>query len=167
MPNKPKNPFLFKLAIAVGLVGIVLTSLILIGLDTRDIAAEVIESKKEVNVKIRQMNKLAQLREEAKTADSYSPRLEGALPNKDELFSFPDEIRAMASENGVNANFAFGSEGADSIEYNLSVQGTYSELVNFIKALEDKIFFISISGMDIVSQENGYVLNIKGNLFFK
>ena len=169
MPYKPKNPFLFKLITSIGLVLLASVAIILVGLDTKSVATEVISSKEEVNKRIKQVNELAELREEAKAASAYLPILEGSLPEKDSLFSFPDKIRSLASQNGVNVNFSFGSEGPDSIGYNMLINGTYAEVVAFLRVIEDIIPYASISSIDVASEGTGsrYTIKIGGNLFFK
>ena len=166
MVKKPKNSITLQIAIAAGLSGIIIFLLIIIGLDTKKVANDIIETRTEIHTRNKQAQNIAQLREEAAKAEERQKILNNVLPQKDELFSFSDEITAIGANSNVNTNFSFGSEGEKQIGYSIVGTGNYSNIVDFLKTLEDDVAFIYISSFNLVLGDAGYDVNLSGSVFF-
>ena len=69
MVHKPKNSITLQTAIAVGLSVVIISLLIIVGLDTKNIAERVIETRTEIDKQVKQSGEIARLREEAATAE--------------------------------------------------------------------------------------------------
>lgn len=160
-----KRPILVAL-ISVGAVGVILIGLFLVGIDTKNVAKEVMETRAELKSRINQLNQLAQLREEARLAQSKMGSLENLLPKRDELFSFPTRVESLADSHGLSISFTFGNEAAGAINYSIVVQGPYGEIANFLDSVERDLSFMSVTNMDINAQGGVYRANISGKVFF-
>jgi len=92
--------------------------------------------------------------------------LENIIPNKDDLFTFTKEMEALGDEHDLESYFSFGSEGEDSIGYEMSIEGSYEEILDFIKIIENDLPFMNILLVDVVSIDGGYRAVIEGRIFF-
>lgn len=167
MLYKLESRLVLQIATAVGLIGIIFVALLLTGIDTRNIAEEVVDARREVNMQVKRLSGLAELSEEAELAEPRLEVLRNVLPKRDELFSFPDEIAAFASGYGVGLSFSFRGETERNIGYNIVILGDYEEVVSFIEALEENFPFMSIEETSIFLQGEEYNARIKGNVFFQ
>ncbi len=162
-----KNQLLPQIAIAVGVVVIIGLAIIFLGIYIRNAAADTVSIKTEMSIRARQLGDILRLREEAKLAEPGLISLQNALPQKDELISLPEQIAGLAAANNASATFKFGNEATDNIEFSMVVEGGYGSIVNFIHAIENQVFFINISTVNIVNVSGGaYRADIKGRVFF-
>ncbi|OGY57770.1 MAG: hypothetical protein A3C03_00435 [Candidatus Colwellbacteria bacterium RIFCSPHIGHO2_02_FULL_45_17] len=166
MFHKPKEGVTLQIAVAAGLSALIIILVVIVGVDTKNMAERVIETRTEINKRTKQSSEIARLREEAKSAEDKKAILEGTLPQKDELFAFPSEIAQIGLEKDVIPNFIFGSESGKQINYTLTVRGGYTNITEFVKALENNIPFMNISSFNLVLGENAYSINLGGNVFF-
>ena len=167
MPSKVKSRYITNITIAVGAVIGIIVLLIVVGADTKKIAGDVISTRSELKTEIEQINKLAQLRDEAKLAEPKFVTLENILPKRDDLFSFPAQIEELATSHGLPSKFSFGNESEGSIQYSILVEnGTFEKIFRFVKAIEEDRPFMSISRFGMVLGEVGYNGTIDGILFF-
>jgi len=166
MGDKAKNPLKSKIVMAVVTLLVVFAVLAFVGIDTKNFTSELIKTRSGLEARNKQLSNLTELKEESKIAEPKVTILQGILPERDELFSFPNEIESLAESHGVIGNFTFGSEDADSISYSINAQGTYGAVINFLDAIEKDIQFMSISSVDLVANANGYNATINGSVFF-
>lgn len=166
MADKVKKRPTLVVLVSIGAVGVILVGLFLVGIDTKNVAEEVVKARAELKMGIDQLDKLAQLREESKLAQSRIGSLENLLPSRDELFSFPTRVETLAANQGLSARFTFGSEGDGSIDYSLDVQGLYGEIVNFLDSIEKNMPFMNVAGTDIIIAGEEYRASISGKVFF-
>ncbi len=122
------------------------------------------------NLKIK--NNLEELVKEEKIADNYFSPLKNALPQKNELFVFQNEIRQIASSQGLTADLRFiGEEEGGSVgkaSFNLEVYGDYNRIMTFIKDLESSRYFINFGNFEINTQSGtSYQAKISGKVFYK
>lgn len=166
MPRKFSTRFALQVGITLGVLGVIATAIFFVGKDIRATTDQVLATRREVQSTIRQLSDLARLREEARIAEPRREVLEDALPRRDELFSFPDEIQALAAENDVSVSFAFGAEEAGSIGFSVNAFGPYGAVTRFINALEEEYLFINLSSFDIIASGNAYQGSVTGSIFF-
>lgn len=155
-----------QLGITVGVLSVVALAIFFVGKDIKSTTAQVLLTRREISATIRQLSDLARLRDEARRAEPKFAVLRNALPRRDELFSFPENIYALAEQNDVAASFTFGNEEEDRIAFSLSANGTYDAVVRFIGVVEREYPFIDLSGFDIIRSEGGYLAQMQGNIFF-
>lgn len=166
MVHKPKNSVMLQIVITAGLSVAIIFLLTIVGIDTKNVAERVIETKTEINTQIKQSEEITRLREEAARAEDKQKVLENVLPKKDELFSFPKELTAIGTKEAVETNFSFGNEGGGQIGYNLVTRGSYTNITDFIRILENDIPFMNISSFNLVFGGGEYSVNLNGNVFF-
>lgn len=166
MDDKAKWRPTLIILVSIGAVGVILVGLVLVGIDTKNVAEEVVETRAELKMGIDQLDKLAQLREEAKLAQSRIESLENLLPDRDELFSLPTQVETLAASQGLSARFTFGSERDGSINYSITAQGLYREIATFLDSIEKGIPFMNVATTDIIIAGEEYRANIGGKVFF-
>ena len=166
MMKKPKDGMVLRIAIAASLPVVMVLLLVVVGIDTKNIADRVIEIRTEINTRTKQSQDIIRLRGEAEKAEGEKTVLENILPQKDELFSFSDQVTAAGTDNSVNTNFSFADEREGRIGYNLVGAGSYVDIADFVKSLEDDIPFMVISSFSINLVDTEYNIDLRGNVFF-
>jgi len=166
MTRSPKKSTALQAAIAAGLFVAIIVLLVVVGLDSKRVASEVIKTRTGINTRTKQAQNVAQLKEEAVKAGEKQEILEGILPKKDQLFYFSDEIAAIGAQNTVEASFSFGSESGNQIEYNLTGVGDFGNIIDFVKVLEDDVSFINISTFNLGFKDGKHSISLNGNVFF-
>lgn len=166
MFHKTRNSISLQTSIAVGLSFFIVFLLVIVGIDTRNVATEVIDTRVEINTRVKQSGEIARLREEAERAAPKKAILENVIPKKDELFTFPNQIAQIGSSQDLIANFTFGSESEGQINYSLIARGNYEDIAEFARKLKNDIPFMSISSFDLVLGAGEYNMNFAGKVFF-
>src|SRR3989338_7317595 len=158
MMHKPKSDLTLQIATASGLSLLIIVLMVIVGVDTKNISQNIISTRTDMNTRMRQSEYVAVLREETLRAEPKREILEGLLPKKD--------VTALGSQSNVGVSFDFGSEGDGQIDYSIMVQGSYGSIAEFIRKIEDNFVFINISTFTLISRENDYSIDLKGNAFF-
>jgi len=166
MAKKPKNSNILRIAIAVGLPLVLIIVLVVIAIDTKNLAEDVVDTRNEVDLRVKQSDDIARLKEEAEQAVERRGALGNVLPQRDELFSFSSEIEELAAEDSVQVNFDFGSEGQNQIAYNLSASGGYSEIINFLDTIENDVPFMNLRTFNLSSESGQFTIDLNGSVFF-
>ncbi|OGY64345.1 MAG: hypothetical protein A3I24_01130 [Candidatus Harrisonbacteria bacterium RIFCSPLOWO2_02_FULL_41_13b] len=129
--------------------------------------------RKELNTRLTALNSLTNLRQQSEKAKSLFGSLQTLLPTKDELINFPKELNGFAKANKVEIGFSFGSETAPAenqpgfTAFNLTLSGSYDNLVKFLKAIEGSQFFVGINSLDVTKdpQSQKFSALISGKIF--
>jgi len=99
--------------------------------------------------------------------------IDEALPNKEKIVDFLNQLEKEASASGVSAEIGFANQsintepsGIRSVAFNLSLKGTYFEMVRFIREIEKMPQVVSIERISIQSPEgietkNNVILHLK------
>ena len=171
MLRNAKSRLIINIAVASGILIVLLFALFLVSRDVQTEAASIKTAKSDLKTRVQQLNDLARLREETKTARPNSVKLGAAVPNKDELFSVRRELEQLAGKNNLTQNFSFGSEaqkekGLGSINFELKLQGGDFSIRSFVDEVESSYPFVRIIALDMVRQENDFSATIKGQILF-
>jgi len=171
MPRNAKSRPIINIAVALGILTVLLLVLFLVSRDVQTQASSIKSAKSDLETRIQQLNDLARLREEAKIAEPNLAKLEATVPNKDELFSVRRELEQLANNSNLAISFAFGNENLKednlgSINFELKLQGGDFSIRNFVDEVESSYPFIKITTLDMVRQENNFSATLKGNILF-
>lgn len=171
MLRNAKSRLKINIAVALGILAVLLSALFLVSRDAQTEALSIRTTKSDLKTRVQQLSDLARLREEAKTARPDLAKLEAAIPGKDELFSVRRELEQLAGKNNLAINFSFGSEGQKenglgSINFELKLQGGDFSIRSFVDEIESSYPFVRITTLDMVRQENNFSANMKGQILF-
>lgn len=171
MPRSATSRLKINIAVALGILAVLSSALFLVSRDAQTEASHIRAAKNDLRTRIQQLNDLARLREEAKTARPDLAKLEAAIPNKDELFSVRRDLEQLAGKNNLATNFAFGSEGQEenslgNINFELKLQGGDFSIRSFVDEIESSYPFVRIATLDMVRQENNFSAVMKGQILF-
>jgi Tfp pilus assembly protein PilO len=156
-----------KLLVALLMIAIFLAGLIFLGWDINRRAQTIKNQRQELADRSAKMSLFAQLQSQSAQADSYRGILENILPNRDQLFDFSKELERLAKQTGLGFGFSFGSETSSSptqpgrLKFVITVQGSFSKILDFIKNIEVSRFLINFESFDFSGMEakiNGEVL---------
>ncbi len=154
-----------------GALVVLLILVFLVGGDISSRADRIRSQKRDLEARLQSLNSLITLRAGADRAARLLPKLQEALPSKDQLIGFSKYIDTLARQNKLSAVFLFESEtsGTDSVpginSFSLTLGGTYNDYVKFLKSLEESNYFVNFSSMDISEKENKFEILIKGKVF--
>lgn len=171
MPRNAKGRLIINIAVALGILIVLLFALFLVSRDVQTQALSIESAKSDLEGRIQQLDDLARLREEARTAGPNLARLEATVPNQDELFSVRRELEQLAGRNNLTASFFFGSEGQKenglgSINFELKLQGGDFSIRSFVNEVESSYPFVKVAALDMVRQENDFSAAVKGQILF-
>jgi len=168
-----KKKILVNAAITLAIILILAIGLIFSGRGISQRVAKIQSLRKELNTRLTALNSLTNLRQQSEKAKSFFGSLQTLLPTKDELINFPKELNGFAKTNKVEIGFSFGNETAPTdsqpgfTAFNLTLSGSYDNLVKFLKALEESKFFVGINSLDVTrdSQSQKFSALISGKVF--
>ena len=122
----------------------------------------------------RAITSLAELKEDAEEARVYTDVLNFSLPTKEDLPEFNSEVFDLERDNNLPTSFKFsGSEIAPTpgtpgeIAFELNLTGSYDDIVNILKDLEDSSYVTDIRNFDLVGgTDDQYRAILQGVVFF-
>jgi Tfp pilus assembly protein PilO len=119
------------------------------------------------------LSSLASLQEDFEKAKPYLTLLENILPPRDQLLVFSNELSGIAKQNGLDFGFTYGEEKAStdttpgSLNFKISVNGSYNGIAGFLRALETERYFIDIASVDESVKGDGFSAIINGKVFVR
>ncbi|MCX6702431.1 MAG: hypothetical protein NTW60_01010 [Candidatus Wolfebacteria bacterium] len=115
---------------------------------------------------------LAMLRTQSAAAKKYETSLDNALPKKDQLINFSQDMEIIGKQNGVNANANLAEEvgGTDSklasLRFNMSLEGTIENILQTLNAIKKSRYVTKAESMELSkSQSNNFRLTTNGQIF--
>ncbi|MDD5098791.1 MAG: type 4a pilus biogenesis protein PilO [Candidatus Colwellbacteria bacterium] len=165
-----------RLGLAVVISGVLFGTAFFVGSDIESVHDSIRSMKNVFATKAQMTSSLAELRQTREEAESAMSILRNALPDRESLFIFTNEVSRIAQTRGLTAVSSFGSEipGSESapgrIEFTINISGEYDKIVEFIKEVETSRYFTSVKSFDFVSQganTSGYQAIITADIFYK
>lgn len=171
MLRNAKSRLTINIAVASGILIILLFTLFLVSRDVQTQATSIRTAKSDLKTRTQQLSDLARLREEAGTARPNLVKLEAAIPNRDKLFSVRRELEQLAGKNNLAINFSFGGESQKKnnlggINFDLKLRGGDFNIRSFVSEVESSYPFVKITTLDMVRQENDFSAALKGQILF-
>ncbi|HEY4498239.1 MAG TPA: hypothetical protein VJA63_01220 [Candidatus Paceibacterota bacterium] len=173
MPDHSKKRLLFNIGLSLSFILFALVALVVLARDIKSQADYTTATRSELKLRLKEINELARLREEAKLAEPKLASLRGFFPKRDELFTFSDDLQSLARDNNLGLSFNFGSEEkgesgeSGRAEFTSVVQGSYPGILKFIEGLEEIDYLANLVSFDIIAEgSNSYNATLKGEIFF-
>lgn len=168
-----KNKLWVNIAIVVLLAAGLSTLLIFIGRNISKKTNQILTIRQELKSRLNAIQSLANLRQQSEQARANFNALQTLLPTKDDLVNIPKEFNELAKTNKIELGFSFGNETATTdsepgfTAFNLTLSGSYDNLVKFLKALEKNRFSISFDSLDVTQdpQNQRFSALISGKIF--
>ena len=168
-----RNKFIIATSIAFAGTLILTIILVVLGLKIKNTAQDIINQKIEIASKQQRIEAFALLEKDAVSASKYTSILQNALPTKDELITFNQEVDLLAKKIGVATNFTFGAEsgeiqgGVKGLAFQIKITGTLEQILNFFREMEKSRFIINISDIDLNKQGNIFSAGLNGQVYFQ
>ncbi|MBI2012958.1 MAG: hypothetical protein HYS88_00685 [Candidatus Colwellbacteria bacterium] len=171
MPRDFMSRLTINIAVTLGILVVILAGLFLAARDIQTQVTSIESAKSDLKTRVQQLNDLARLREEAKTAEPYLTKLQAAIPTRDGLFPVRRELEQIASRNSLAFNFSFGNENPKennlgNINFETKLTGGDFNIRSFINEVESNYPFVRINTLDMVRQENNFSAVLRGNILF-
>ncbi|MBI2593001.1 MAG: hypothetical protein HYW37_02550 [Candidatus Colwellbacteria bacterium] len=167
-----KKQLLLNTGVTAGVLLVIIGLVVYLGKDIRDKGEIVFLNHSELTAQLQAVKDLAKLREAAKTAGPSRQLLDKALPKRDGLFGLPKEFERMAADKKVGFSFRFGQEGKpdpaqpSKIAFEMTAQGAYNDLLEFVKSVESSPYYINIAKLDVTRTGEKFNAAIGGEIYF-
>ena len=168
-----RNQFMVAISIALGGTLVLAIILIVLGLKISNSTQDILSRKAEIVNKQQKIGAFALLGEDSQSALKYTTILENALPTKDELITFDQEIKSLAQKTGATASFTFGAEsgeiqgGVRGLGFQLVLSGSFEQILNFFREMEKSRFVINIMDISLDKQSNTFRGFLNGLVYFQ
>jgi len=166
-----------KILINSGLVGIILivamTCLYVVINKIDIINSEILGIKAQDNARLLQIEEYTSLSKDGEKSEEYIAAINKALPARDDLFVFRSQMEQLARKRNLRSGFSFGSEThgdektLGNASFNISVEGSLSSAISFIKDMENSGYLINLSRTSIIGSSDNASGRIDGLIFFK
>ena len=166
--------FIIQISISVGVLALLGTITVFLGIDLNGRAVHIQEKKSELTTQAENIKSLLSLRSDADIAQMYANALAHLLPTKDELLSFGIDMSALARTNHVEVSSSFGAEtervkeALGTVAFTMVVKGGYANIVDFLKSVEEGRYPIMWRGVDIaLDGKVSYRVTMNGTVFIQ
>lgn len=167
-----KKRLTLNIGLTTSILLVIIGLVVLLGKDIRDKGEIIFLSHSELTAKLQAVRDLAKLREVAKTVVPARQFLDKALPKRDGLFGLPREFERMAADKKVGFSFKFGQESRpdstqpNKIAFEMTAQGTYNDLLEFVRSVEQSPYYINIAKLDVTRTGEKFNATIGGEIYF-
>ncbi len=149
-----------------------LAVIIFLGSDISSQSSAIYNKNSSLSGSLQSANDLNRLRDEAKAAASYSAKIDQITVKREGLFTFSAGVKSIAVKNNLEASFKFGLEspaesGFSRISFQITLQGNYTDIVNFVKDLEGSGYPLNLTDFSLGGQVEKYGGTIGGSIIFK
>lgn len=115
---------------------------------------------------------LAALRTQSATAEKYAAALDNALPKKDQMINFSQDMETIGKQNGTNVNASLSEENGVSatkllsLGFNMYADGTIDKLLQTLNAIKNSRYVTRAQNIDLSrTQGDNFHLTISGQVF--
>ncbi len=167
-----KKRLLIIIGIPLGICLILITSLFFVGSDISKRTEQIKHLRSEISFALHSTESLAILNKDSEQAKNYIVQLENILPQRDRLVTFPRDINIIAKQSQVDANSTLGQEeskggdaGLRQTNFSVTGQGSFDNLINFLKFLEGSQYLVSLKMLDFTQQDGDFKTLLTGQVF--
>ena len=171
-----KKKFAIQLGINIGMVVLVAGLLMFIFGDLKAVGESIEQAVNAAAARTQAISSLSTLRQDAAEAGVIVNQLRNALPNRESLFVFSEEMNRIAREKGLTPSFTFGNElpsesptAPSKVEFVVNVSGEYASVLSFLEAFESSRYFTRVKSLEFLSQginTTAYQAILSGEVFF-
>lgn len=166
---------IINLFVILGFLVFIIPTLITLGKEISEESQNLAKERARISSLSQTIGRLAELRESAKQADEALSKLQGALPQRDDLFSFPRYIEADGRKKNLALTTSFTGNEVDPTgnsagisSFKISGVGSFTDTLRFIQDLElGKTFFVNLTSIDVTQSEESFKSSINGSVFFR
>lgn len=174
--NDFQKKLLIRLGVTIGSLAILLGILLYIGGDIQAVNKSIQSVRTSLVTRSQAIGNLVDLKKDSEEAKKGLSFLQNALPARESLFVFSDEVSRLAKQRSLSAVFNFGLEVPGSatapgkMGFTINVSGEYNSIIDFMKDFEASRYFTSVNSLELVSQganTTGYQVMLAGDVFYK
>lgn len=138
--------------------------------------AQVASQKADLQKKIALLSSLGDLKSQSAVAAQDQQEMDLMLPTSDQLLDFPNWLDGLSRINNVSMNFAFqgnqtppAQSAPGSISFNLSLGGKFTDIINFMNAMEISLprYMINFQKINLNQVGSNVQVSVDGQLFFR
>jgi len=174
--NEFKRKFTIQLGINIGLVALVCGLLAYVLSDLKAVGGSIEQTVNAIAARTQAISSLSALRQDAAEAGVITNQLRNALPSRESLFIFSEEVNRLARERNLTPSFTFGNElpsdspsSPSKAEFVMNVAGEYESVLAFLDAFESSRYFTRVKSLEFLSQginTTAYQAILSGEVFF-
>ncbi|MFA4999697.1 MAG: hypothetical protein WC519_03190 [Parcubacteria group bacterium] len=144
--------------------------------DFNKVGESIEETMNALGARTQAINSLNLLRQDAAEAETMANKLKNALPSRDSLFLFAEEMNRLARERNLTPSFTFGNEIASQspgspnrVEFVMNVAGERQPVLSFLESFDSSRYFTRVKNLEFLSQganTTAYQVILAGEVFF-
>jgi len=174
MASEFRKKFLSNAGLALTVNFALLAAIILLSGRISFLRSSIAGARRELNLNNQKVISLADLKKDSKIAESYFGILNRALPKKEELYLFKQEVFRLGEISGLGRpGFTFGGETASTedapgkVRFAVTADGEYVKIFAFMKSLEKTSYFTNLTNFDIIQRNGKFNGQLGGEVFFR
>lgn len=143
-----------------------------LGLDIQKKTDAIAGVQGKISLYISQVSDISKLKSQEAEAQIDLLKLNSILPRRDSLFGVSKDLGTFAKIKNLAFGSKFGEEISSKddkpgfIKVEMNVEGSYDNIIGFLKYIETGSYFINLSSLDLTRQKEGYIGAINGEIFF-
>ncbi len=166
-----KKRFFTSLAIGLGGFIVLVVVTLLVGQNISLRGKHIQADRQEIEARVLAIESFTELKENFKNARSYFSVLENILPEQDQLFSFPNELKSFAEQYQLKLDLNFQTQIASTdtepgyVTFGLTAKGSLDNILKFLKSLKTYRYFLKLNRVDLTHSQDSYSLIADGQVF--
>jgi len=174
MDKEFKKKLFVNIGVLLAVVFVLGGGILFLRKDIKLLSDSIAQERSQVADRGNEISLLFDLRKELKEAELYFSILDNALPKRENLYVFNQEVLRLGHVNNLDRpSFSFGSEilSTDTLpgraKFTIFVSGAYADILGFLRDLERSRYFIKIENFDMVERDNKFNAQLVGEVFFR
>lgn len=169
-----RKRLMIAIALTLGLILVLGATIFFLGTDIQKRAEKISLMRADLSFRTKAIESLAELRSDFDKSKPYEMQLKNMLPTRDQLVNFSRDFNVIANQNKINLNLSFQGGGQAASEtatlqktdFLITTQGSFSNLLNFLKATGKSRYFIKTNSLDLTAQGgDNFNITINGHVF--
>jgi len=171
-----RKHILINLGITFGIITAICVLMVFVYGDFKAVGESIENIIKTRATKTQAISSLNLLKQNAAEATVMASKLNNALPLRESLFSFSEEMNRLARGLGLTSSFTFGNEIAsgsesspDRAEFTMNISGGREQVLAFMSAFESSRYFTRVKSFEFLSQgtnTSAFQGILSGEVFF-
>jgi hypothetical protein len=155
-----KKKLIVQLTVGAVILGVVGAFVVLFEMNISNQADALVRLKEQRALLYNSSQNIAQLVQGAKQAREYETAISALVPTKDQVLLTQKNLQDLGTSQGVAVNISFDQEsvaddlGMKSIPFTATAEGSFSNILNFLRALEKKYPYIGLTSIDVTTQNS-------------
>ncbi|KKQ23053.1 hypothetical protein A2999_01870 [Candidatus Wolfebacteria bacterium RIFCSPLOWO2_01_FULL_38_11] len=166
-----KRQLIIIISIAASVIFILSGALVYLKINISKKTDKITELRNELEINSQMSESFSLLYADINNVNPYLEKIDSALPSKDRLIKFSNDMKLLAASSSINYFSEFSGDGVDNsglkwIGLKMSLEGDYDNIINFLRLLENSQYSVKLNVLDFVGKDNKFKLIMDGKVFY-